>query len=1206
MSIKERLRKNKISKNFTFLTLSLLFSVISVQAQQKNTADNGEKVHSVYVTSNTGLRSNESNRKILKEIVEASKKEDSSSLVIVGNLVPKDGYPNKDNGRDDVEKDLQANLLDLINDFKGNIVFTPGYNEWQADAPDNIDDLESFLQDNSRAKFWPNDGCPIESESLSDDVQLIMIDSQWFIEDWDEHPYVNNKCEIKTRAQFREEFNDELEDNQRKTVLVAVHHPVMTQTKIGFFQKIIGYGSQTERNPKLKELMGTLETLARQYNDVIFLSGKDQNLQYVQDDDVEQIIAGITEDPKKAKPEKDNGDFAAYNLGYAKLNLFKNGSSNVEFFKVLESGTEEIFNKQISRERPTLSEVEWPNTKLGSTKMASVYTEEETDKDGLFKAIWGEHYRPLYSKKFEFPVLYLDTLPGDLKVLGAGGGHQSRSLGFVDENDHEYTMRALKKSALQFLQSTVVTTHYVEEYLENTVAERYVQDFYTTAFPYGTFPAGRFMDELDIFHPNSDLYYVPKQEALGVYNEEYGDELYMFEAHIGGENKDLEFFGGAEDIVNTSDLLLELRETKDVYVDESMFIRARLLDMLLGDWDRHEGQYEWAEFEDENGKKKYLPIAKDRDQVFPKTDGFALALLRVGFPAFRAMEEYSPMVKRPKWFNIAGYPLDKAFIRNAQWQDWEEQVKYIQNNITDEVIQEAFDVLPEGLVQDPYVAEIKETLKARRGNLEKIAQEYYEHLAEFDMFTGTEEDDKFLITRKPDGLTTVQLMTEDEELIAEKTYNSDMTREVWIYGLDGDDEFKIVGKGSNLVPLKIMGGEENDTYDFQNKSRAKLFDYKSKDNTIKTPGARKMLTDSYDINNYDPNKKKIRQFTFFPNADFNSDQGFSLGVNNTYTIKGLVRNPFTAQHNVFANYYFATQGYDIGYNGEFAHIFLNWNLGIEAYHSSPNFVINYFGTGNDTEYDQDDVSRDYNRVRIEQWRFAPSLIYRKNELVSFYIKPMIEKMEVAYDGNRFIGETFNEANDVFESQAYAGGEINYNYFNKDRVAFPSRGIELDLTAGYKTNIDEYDNKFAYVRPMLALNYPLHESGFAAIATKIGGEAILGDNYEFYHAATLGGGNQNSLRGYRNERFNGKYAFYQNIDIRSGVTQFRTNFVPIRMGASVGFDYGRVWVDDDNSNEWHTDYGGSIFINAFKAFTGNIGYYVGDEGGRINFTFNFDF
>ena len=147
-----------------------------------------------------------------------------------------------------------------------------------------------------------------------------------------------------------------------------------------------------------------------------------------------------------------------------------------------------------------------------------------------------------------------------------------------------------------------------------------------------------------------------------------------------------------------------------------------------------------------------------------------------------------------------------------------------------------------------------------------------------------------------------------------------------------------------------------------------------------------------------------------------------------------------------------------------------------------------------------------------------------------------------------------------------------------------------------------------VYPLKLFVVLLHEisHGLAAIATKIGGTAILGDNYEFYHGATLGGGDQNSLRGYRNERFNGKYAFFQNIDIRSAIARFRTDFIPMAIGASAGFDYGRVWVEDDNSSQWHTDVGGSIFINAFRAFTGNLGYYVGDEGGRFNFSFNFEF
>ena len=1189
----------KYFSHFSFILLFITFFLLP-----KNSSAQGKEIeHVVYSTSNTALRTDAANKRLFSEIVKASLEGDSATLVITGNIVPEGGYPDKDKGRKKVQEYLQEVILEPLKDFKGKIYITPGVNEWQADAPDNIDDMESFLQDNSKVEFKPNDGCPIDSEELSDKVQLIMVDSQWYIENWDDHIYINNKCEIKTRPQFIEEFQDELEDNQMKTMVVAVHHPVLTQTKLGFFEKIIGAGKQTTRNPQLAELMGTLETNASKYNDVIFISGHDRNLQFVQDDSIEQLISGITEKSEKANPEEEDGHFASYELGYTRLNIYKNGASNAEIYKITDSGSEQIFERDIARQLPKLEDVTWPEEKLGSTYSTSVYTEEETDKDGLYKAIWGEHYRPLYSRKFDFPVLYLDTIPGNLVVLGEGGGHQSRSLGFIDDGEHEYTLRALRKSAIQFLQSTVVTTHYVEDLLENTVAERYVQDFYTTAFPYGTFPAGRLMDELDIYHPYSDLYYVPKQEALGIFNKEYGNELYMWEYHIGDENT--EFYDNADDILNSSDLLLEIQETKDVYIDEDMFIRARLLDMLMGDWDRHEGQYEWAEFEDEDGKKKYLPIAKDRDQVFPRMDGLALSLLRMGFPSFRSMESYSETVKRPKWFNLAGYPLDKALIKDAGWEEWEEQAQYIQRSITDEVIEEAFETLPKGLQEDPYVAEIKQIMRARRANLEEIARDYYEHLAEHGVFIGTEEDDKFLITRKPNGLTTIELTDKDGELLADKTYDTDLTREIWVYGLDGDDEFKIEGKGNGLIPLKVIGGEENDTYNFQNKRRAKLYDYKSKENTIVTPGARKMLTDSYEINNYDPYKKKIRQYTFMPSADFNSDQGFSLGVSNTYTIKGLVRNPFTARHNVNSRYYFATEGFDIGYNGEFAHLFYNWNLGLHAYYSSPNFVINFFGFGNDTEYDPD-TPRDINRVRIQQWRFAPSLIHRINEKALFEIKPYAESMEVSYDQGRLVGQAFDESNDVFDSQIYAGGELRYNYYNKNNRAFPSMGMELDVTAGYKQNIDSGDNQFGYINPILSMNYPLHSSGIATVATKIGGTAILGDNYEFYHGATLGGGDQNSLRGYRNERFNGKYAFFQNVDLRSAIARFRTNFVPMAIGVSGGFDYGRVWLDNDDSDTWHTNVGGSVFFNAFRAFTANVGYYVGDEGGRLNFSFNFEF
>ncbi|MFD2433019.1 ShlB/FhaC/HecB family hemolysin secretion/activation protein [Mesonia maritima] len=165
-------------------------------------------------------------------------------------------------------------------------------------------------------------------------------------------------------------------------------------------------------------------------------------------------------------------------------------------------------------------------------------------------------------------------------------------------------------------------------------------------------------------------------------------------------------------------------------------------------------------------------------------------------------------------------------------------------------------------------------------------------------------------------------------------------------------------------------------------------------------------------------------------------------------------------------------------------------------------------------------------------------------------------------------------------------------------------MEFGLITGYKTNIDDNNNEFAYVQPTISVDYPLHESGIVVLATKLSGKTLIGDNYEFYHAATLGG--NNSLRGFRNERFNGKTSFYQSTDLRVGITQFKTNYVPLRLGVTAGFDYGRVWVENDNSEKWHNNYGGSVWVNGFQALTGNLGLYHSDEGYRLMFSVGFKF
>lgn len=1162
-----------------------------------------EIVNTIYFTSNTGNVNPHLSSPILKAITQDAQGAKKPVFVALGNITRKHGFPPEDKKREEEKSFLKNSLMEPLKGFKGRIIYTPGKNEWNRHGHENIDDLESYLQDNSKAEFWPNDGCPIERESLSDQVELVMVDSQWYLENWDNHIYINNKCEIKTREQFFAQFKDELKDEQNKTIIVAIHHPVLSAQRKGFLGRMGGFSKQYYYSKPMQELVGRLETLASQFEDVIFVSGNHTNLQYLSDDGIPQVIAGSLKPGKKTRPDTKEGHFGSSKPGFAKLIAFANGDTQVSLYEVNKDGNQLVFSHLIPSKRKTLEEVTYhPISKFGKTYKASIYSKEEVNKSNFYVWAWGEHYRSIYGREIEAPVLNLEALPHNVRALRAGGGNQSRTLRLIDDNENEYNIRELKKSAVRFIQSSI-PDHYVKNYMKNTIAEEIVQDYYTTAHPYAPFAVGQLLDAIDIYHANPKIVYVPKQKRLGRFNASYGDKLYMFEEHVGDENKDFKTFGKADDILSTADMLLELRDNKRAKIDEETYIRARLFDMLVGDWDRHADQWRWAKFEIKDSLEIYKAIPRDRDQAFPKYDGPIISLLKLGIPNLRVMQSYTPKPKNLKWLNHAGYHLDQAFINRATWQDWANQVSYIQKNLSDAKINKAFaDLLPD--VQDESIEQIKHTLKKRRDNLLAIAKEYYTYFKMHEVIIATHKDNEVFIKRLPNGETQIQILDEGVEIL-NTTYNKKETKEIWLYTLDGDDHIHISGNGDNLIKLKIFGGEERDTYDFENKKRTKIYDYKSKENNFKNVGS-KRLTNSYAINNYDPKKKIYDSNVVLPRLGYNRDAGFRAGITNVYTRYDLLRNPFSSQHTLSIDYYGATQGLEFNYDAEFAHLFYNWNLGIDARITGNNFATNYFGMGNSSAYDVDDVTLDYNRVNMKQWHLAPSLIYTKGNALRASIKAIIEANEVSFNDNRFTGDNFNKNNPIFENQIYAGGELAINYNNKGSlIGYPRRGMELGLTAGYKSSVNgDFDNKFAYLNPLLSFVYPIHESGAATLATKAEANFILGDNYNFYHAATVGG--DTSLRGFRNQRFTGKTGFYQTTDLRVGLTKFKTNFIPLRVGVSAGFDYGRVWLENDSSNKWHTSYGGSIFINGFNALTANLGYYMSDEDNRFLFSLGFRF
>lgn len=1188
--------------------------------------------HRVFLIGDAGY-ANEPNSQGLLKIVNAKLKTsgENATLLYLGDNIYPLGMPPKDAGADrqDAEGSLNSQMA-LAKSFDGKTYFIPGNHDWYFGLKGLLEEeeyIKAYLKD--KKSFLPGKGCGINDVKINGNTILIAIDSQWFIEDWDDYPIINDDCTIKTREALFEELESLLNKYQDETVLLAIHHPLLSNGThggqfsvrkqlfplkyniplpiVGSFLNVLrrtsGMSTQDQQSRIYTTLTNRIKTLIQDKNNVVVVSGHDHNLQYVHKDNIHQIISGSGSKQESARAVGPN-DFSYGGTGYATLDIYKDGSTKVAYYAIKGSTETKLFETKMLEKHESVL-MSYPDTFPPIVK-ASIYTPEMTDKSGAYSFFMGKHYRKYYSMPIEARSVSLDTLYGGLIAGRPGGGHQSKSLRLLDKDGKEYVMRGLKKSATRFLQAVAFKTRYVGDSYEGTYVEDFLLDFYTTSHPYTPFVLDDLAESAGIYHTNPELYYIPKQNILKENNSEFGDELYMVEERPIDEHKNLESFGKPDAIESTDDVLLNLQKDKKYIIDEGAYIRARLFDMLIGDWDRHSDQWRWSRF-NEKDKVVYRPIPRDRDQAFAKYDGHLLSII-MNIPALRHQQSYKDEIDNVKWFNREPYPQDLALITKSDEDIWLEEAKKLQQELTDEAIEKAFAGLPKE-VQDETITSIKETLKKRREDIAKYALEYRAVLLKTVLIAGTDKIEKFLITRMPNGDTEVKMYTTKKDgtqiLAHDKIYNKKQTKEIWIYGLDEDDIFEVKGNPDNAMMLRLLGGQNHDTYTVENGKKVKIYDFKSKENTYTTDSkSQLLLTDDYETNTYDYEKPAYNVWAGYPSAGFNPDDGLKLGALANYTVNSFNRRPYSQKHALRANYYFATNGFELGYRGRFMNIASKWNIGLDMWYTSPNFSINYFGYGNETENFDDNLGMDYNRVKLQVFRVAPSLFKdgRNGSTIEFQIP--FETIEVEKIQNRYVNQLVPDDYYLFEHRQFGGITARYSFSNYDNISLPSLGLGFTILGGYKTSLDEIERNFPYLESSLNIVHKITKDEALVFATTFKSRILLNNNFEFYQAASIGG--DTSLRSFRQERFTGKQSYFQSSDLRLTLGHWRSAFLPMQYGLLAGFDYGRVWIENDDSRKWHNSYGGGIWLNAAEAVTARISYFNGSEGGRISFGLSFGF
>ena len=66
-----------------------------------------------------------------------------------------------------------------------------------------------------------------------------------------------------------------------------------------------------------------------------------------------------------------------------------------------------------------------------------------------------------------------------------------------------------------------------------------------------------------------------------------------------------------------------------------------------------------------------------------------------------------------------------------------------------------------------------------------------------------------------------------------------------------------------------------------------------------------------------------------------------------------------------------------------------------------------------------------------------------------------------------------------------------------------------------------------------------------------------------------------MRGWDGSRFRGDSSLFGNAELRFWLGHRKRPLLPVRWGLLAFYDIGRVWLEGESSNTWHSGYGGGL-------------------------------
>jgi hypothetical protein len=818
---------------------------------------------------------------------------------------------------------------------------------------------------------------------------------------------------------------------------------------------------------------------------------------------------------------------------------------------------------------------------------------------GGFNRLWlGADYRKVWATPVSAEVLDLAREAGGLKPVRRVGGQQTKGLALAGGDGRSYTFRGLDKDASHLLDT-------VDPGLKNTVVAKMLDLLMAAQHPASELVARGILDAAGIPCPDWRLVVLPDDPALGEFRKDFAGALGVFAVYPQPASGGVPGFLGATEIIDHVELYRRLQAGDGDAVDAPALLKARLVDILMGDWDRHRKQWRWAKGP---GHPLWVPIPEDRDQAFSRYEGLALDMARGKDPRF---QDFGPKYPNIGGITYNGAEQDRQLLVPFSKEEFVAAAKGLQAQLTDEAIENAVRRMP----PEWYAVDggrLAAALRSRRDRLPEVAAKYHEHLAGRVDVRLTNKSEQVEANRRPNGDTevTVRVLGPDGPVgppTFHRVFDAKETAEIRFYTYDGNDKVKVTG-GHEGPKVRLIGGNGDDTLDATGAGNAKLSDSEGRNRALDAGNDSRPYTPPPPPRNapWIPPRDWTRETYTTPWVSYSGDLGVFLGDGVETQRFGFRKEPFSTSHRLRAGYAFNQQNGRIDYTGIFHRENRGSFFGIYAYASGVE-VLRFYGYGNDLEAPAAD--QDFYKVNAQQLLLYPTFAVPFGKRGLLTIGPALKYTKSNETKDQFINEAKPYGVGRFGEVALHGV---LSWDGRDSAVFPRHGYFAAVRGTYFPKAWDVESDFGQVNGNV--NGYLSAGRVLTLALRVGGKKVFG-TYPYLEAAPIGEGGlgtgalaepEDTVRGYRARRYLGDASAWANAGLRLKVSHV-TLILPGTWGIDAFGDVGRVWLKGESSDTWHPGAGGGVWLSLLNdrmAFSTGIAHSAQDDIWYFNGGFSY--